>query len=78
MKDKPNCYNIATISWKLILSCLQFQRQLLHNLCLVQVSEMTQPVTILLIAVELACSLDLREKKGNKVNLVVKKIILKK
>ena len=27
---------------------------------------MTQPVTILLIAAELACSLDLREKKGKK------------
>ena len=38
---------------------------------------MTQPVTILLIAVELACSLDLREKKGNKVNLVVKKLFWK-
>ena len=40
---------------------------------------MTQPVTILLIAVELACSLNIFEKnKEKKVNLVVEKIILKK
>lgn len=40
---------------------------------------MKQPVTILFIAAELACSLNIFEKKkGKKVNLVVEKIILKK
>ena len=34
---------------------------------------MTQPVTILLIAAGLACSLYLGEKDGKKVKLVVKK-----
>ena len=38
---------------------------------------MTQPVTILFIAAELACPLYLGEKEGKKVNLVVKKNFLK-